>query len=34
MDMLESDGEEEIIEEPEEWLGLSNVLMLQRIYYI
>ena len=34
MDMLESDGEGEIIEEPEEWLGLSNVLMLKRIYYI
>ena len=25
MDMLESDGEEDIIEETEEWLGLPNV---------
>jgi len=25
MDMLESDGEEDIIDEPEEWLGLPNV---------
>ena len=32
MDMLESDGEEDIIEEPEEWLGLSNVKYYFELY--